>query len=114
MVSIYIELNNYCYLLIFSVRHLTATAKRYLFSKVVDSCDSEGRTSLQIAVAEEWFPGVSLLLEAGADVTLSCGDGDTVLHIAARSSKPQLLQELLNIPDSKKVFPFFSYIQYNI
>lgn len=71
--------------------------------KVVDSRDSLGRTPLQLAVEEEWFPGVSLLLEAGADVKVSCNNNETVLHIAARSSQSQLLEELLDIPESIKV-----------
>lgn len=71
---------------------------------MVDARDALGRTSLHLAVAENWSAGVNLLLEAGADVKVtSNNDSQTVLHIAAAMSDPQLLEELLTIPESIKV-----------
>lgn len=70
---------------------------------MVDARDALGRTSLHLAVAENWSAGVNLLLEAGADVKVTSNDSQTVLHIAAVMSDAQLLEELLTIPESIKV-----------
>lgn len=70
---------------------------------MVDARDTQGRTPLHLAVAENWSAGVSLLLEAGADVKVTSNNSQTVLHIAAAMADPQLLEELLTIPESIKV-----------
>ncbi|XP_054270093.1 serine/threonine-protein phosphatase 6 regulatory ankyrin repeat subunit B-like [Macrosteles quadrilineatus] len=78
--------------------------------QVVDARDNQGRTPLHLAVALEWFPGVSLLLEAGADVKVTSNDKQTVLHLAAAKSHPQLLEELLTIPESVKIIDSRNYL----
>lgn len=54
-------------------------------------------------MGQQWPDGVSLLLEAGADVKVTSNDNQTVLHIAAKQVNTQLLEELLTIPDTVKV-----------
>ncbi|KAG8292385.1 hypothetical protein J6590_097034 [Homalodisca vitripennis] len=71
--------------------------------QVVDARDRFGRTPLHLAVADEWFAGVSLLLEAGADVKVTSNDSQTVLHLAAKKSESQLLEELLTIPETLEI-----------
>ena len=69
----------------------------------VDARDSEGRTPLHLAVTKQWAAGISILLEAGADVKATSNDNQTVLHLAVKNGNSQLLRGLLSIPDSAKV-----------
>ncbi|XP_054270742.1 serine/threonine-protein phosphatase 6 regulatory ankyrin repeat subunit C-like [Macrosteles quadrilineatus] len=67
---------------------------------VLDAVDFQGRTPLHLAVAQMWLPGVSHLLEAGADVKVTSSDGQTVLHMAVATHQPDLLKELLTIREA--------------
>jgi ankyrin repeat protein len=69
----------------------------------VDMKDLNGNTPLHTAVAGQWREGVAILLEAGADICQRNSNGATALHLAAESGNPDVLEEILNIPESKTV-----------
>jgi ankyrin repeat protein len=69
----------------------------------VDTKDINGNTPLHVAVISDWKEGVSILLEAGADVSKKNSIGATVLHLAAENGKLDILKEILNIHESKTV-----------
>lgn len=69
----------------------------------VDMKDLNGNTPLHTAVASQWREGVAMLLEAGADTCQKNSNGATALHLAAESGNPDVLEEILNIPESKTV-----------
>jgi ankyrin repeat protein len=69
----------------------------------VDMKDSKGNTPLHTAVASQWRTGVAIMLEAGADTCYQNFNGATALHLAAESGNPDVLEEILNIPESKTV-----------
>lgn len=62
-----------------------------------------GYTPFQMAVDLQWCPGIYILLEAGADVTETAHNGDSVLHIASAAGNLELVRELLGIADTQKV-----------
>ncbi|KAK9498516.1 hypothetical protein O3M35_003133 [Rhynocoris fuscipes] len=76
------------------------------YSSIVDVRDSLGRTPLHLAVMQEWPTGVALLLESGADVATTSNDNESVLHLAAERGNKPMLEELLSIPDSRKVLEY--------
>jgi len=69
----------------------------------VDTKDINGNTPLHAAVTSDWKEGVSLLLEAGADVCQKNSSGATVLHLAAENGNSDILKEILSIQGSKTV-----------
>ena len=69
----------------------------------VDVKDINGNTPLHVAVKSDWKEGVSILLEAGADVCQRNSNGATVLHLAAENGNSDILKEILNIHESKIV-----------
>lgn len=69
----------------------------------LDPKNSIGLTPLQLAMRQNWIPGVSIVLEAGADVTVTSRDGYTALHLSAASGNLDMIQEILSIPDSQSV-----------
>ncbi|XP_046606728.1 transient receptor potential channel pyrexia-like [Neodiprion virginianus] len=69
----------------------------------LDPVNSVGLTPLQLAMRENWIPGVSIILEAGADVTTTSSNGYTALHLSAASGNLEMIQELLSIPDSQTI-----------
>ncbi|XP_024940970.1 transient receptor potential channel pyrexia isoform X2 [Cephus cinctus] len=69
----------------------------------LDPENYKGMTPLQTAVRENWVPGVSIILEAGADVTLTSRDGYTALHLAAVDGNVKIVQEILSIPDAQGI-----------
>ncbi|KAJ4444209.1 hypothetical protein ANN_06000 [Periplaneta americana] len=69
----------------------------------VDERDSSGNTSLHYAISTQWFAGVEIFLEAGADVCEKNSDGATSLHLAAQSGNLDILEEILNISDSRRI-----------
>ncbi|XP_069685407.1 transient receptor potential channel pyrexia-like isoform X2 [Periplaneta americana] len=68
----------------------------------VDERDSSGNTSLHYAISTQWFAGVEIFLEAGADVCEKNSDGATSLHLAAQSGNLDILEEILNISDCRR------------
>ena len=69
----------------------------------VDMKDINGNTPLHVAVTSDWKEGVSILLEAGADVCQINSNGATVLHLAAEKGNSDILKEILSIHESKAV-----------
>jgi ankyrin repeat protein len=69
----------------------------------VDVKDINGNTPLHVAVTSDWKAGVSILLEAGADVCQRNSNGATVVHLAAESGNSDILKEILSIHESKTV-----------
>ena len=69
----------------------------------VDMKDINGNTSLHVAVTSDWKEGVSILLEAGTDVSKKNSMGATVLHLAAENGNSDILKEILSIHESKTV-----------
>jgi ankyrin repeat protein len=69
----------------------------------VDMKDLKGNTPLHTSVASQWRTGVAILLEAGADICQKNSNGATALHLAAESGNPGVLEEIINIPESKTV-----------
>lgn len=69
----------------------------------VDMQDMNGNTPLHVAVTSDWKIGVSILLEAGADVCQRNSNGATVLHLAAENGNSDVLKEILSIHESKSV-----------
>jgi ankyrin repeat protein len=69
----------------------------------IDMRDLKGNTPLHTAVGSQWRTGVSILLEAGADICQKNSNGATVLHLAAERGNPGVLEEIINIPESKTV-----------
>jgi ankyrin repeat protein len=69
----------------------------------VDMKDFNGNTPLLTAVASQWRTGVAILLEAGADTCEKNSNGATALHLAAECGNSDVLEEILNIPESKTV-----------
>jgi ankyrin repeat protein len=69
----------------------------------VDMKDLKGNTPLHTAVGSQWRTGVAILLEAGADICQKNSYGATVLHLAAQSGNPGVLEDIINIPESKIV-----------
>lgn len=69
----------------------------------VDMKDINGNTPLHVAVTSDWKEGVSILLEAGADVCKNNCNGATVLHLAAENGNSDILKEILSIHDCKTV-----------
>lgn len=69
----------------------------------VDMKDLGGNTPLHTAVACQWRTGVAILLEAGADTCQKNSIGATALHLAAGSGNADVLEEIVNIPESKSV-----------
>ncbi|XP_023708110.1 transient receptor potential channel pyrexia [Cryptotermes secundus] len=69
----------------------------------VDMKDLNGNTPLHTAVASQWRTGVAILLEAGADTCQKNSNGATSLHLAAESGNRDVLEEMLNIPESKTI-----------
>ena len=69
----------------------------------IDVKDINGNTPLHVAVGSYWKAGVSILLEAGADVCQRNSNGATVLHLAAENGNSDILKEILSIHESKTV-----------
>ncbi|KAF6212517.1 hypothetical protein GE061_013040 [Apolygus lucorum] len=69
----------------------------------VDVRDSRGLTPLLLAAQLQWSDGVALLLEEGADVTLTSNKNETVLHYAARLGDDRMMNEFLSAPNSSKI-----------
>jgi ankyrin repeat protein len=69
----------------------------------IDVKDVNGNTPLHVAVTSDWKAGVSVLLEAGADVCQRNCTGATVVHLAAESGNSDILKEILSIHESKTV-----------
>ncbi|PSN47910.1 hypothetical protein C0J52_03378 [Blattella germanica] len=69
----------------------------------LDMRDRDGNTALQLALSSKWEPGTRILLEAGADICDKTASGATALHLAAQSGSYNVLQVMLNIPESKHV-----------
>lgn len=61
-------------------------------------------TPLLLAAHLQWSDGVALLLEEGADVSLTSNKNETVLHFAARAGNSEMLKEFLCARYSSKVF----------
>jgi len=70
---------------------------------LVDMKDFDGNTPLHAAVTSQWKTGVGILLEAGADICQRNSNGATAVHLAAESGNPDVLEEILNIHESKTV-----------
>jgi len=69
----------------------------------LDMKDINGNTPLHAAVTSDWKEGVSILLEAGADVCQRNSNGATVLHLAAEKGNSDILKEILSVHESKAV-----------
>uniref|UniRef100_A0A0A9WWU2 Transient receptor potential channel pyrexia n=1 Tax=Lygus hesperus TaxID=30085 RepID=A0A0A9WWU2_LYGHE len=69
----------------------------------VDVRDSRGLTPLLLAAQLQWADGVALLLEEGADVTLTSNKNETVLHFAAKLGDDRMMQEFLSAPNCSKI-----------
>jgi ankyrin repeat protein len=69
----------------------------------VDMKDFHGDSPLHAAVTSQWKTGVGVLLEAGADTCQRNSKGATAVHLAAEAGNPDVLEEILNIPESKTV-----------
>lgn len=72
-------------------------------SNVANAKDAEERTALHCAALCGWLPGVKVLLESGADVSLRLPDATSVLHLAALSGNALVVLELLNLDEIKVV-----------
>jgi len=69
----------------------------------VDMTDFNGNSPLHAAVTSQWRTGVNILLEAGADTCQRNAHGATAVHLAAETGNSDVLEEILNIHDSKYV-----------
>ena len=61
----------------------------------IDSKDENGKTPLHLAIEGDWMDDADLLLEKGAKIDIQTKDGETVLHIVAKTNNSDLLQHLL-------------------
>jgi ankyrin repeat protein len=69
----------------------------------VDMKDFNGNSPLHAAVTSQWRTGVSILLEAGDDTCQRNSNGGTAVHLAAETGNSDVLEEILNIYESKSV-----------
>ncbi|XP_021197048.3 transient receptor potential channel pyrexia isoform X1 [Helicoverpa armigera] len=69
----------------------------------IDVRDSRDRTVLHKAVLESWEPGVSILIENGADITAQDYNQETAIHFAAAIGNVNILNQLLNTEKHKIV-----------
>jgi ankyrin repeat protein len=86
--------------------HAAADSSRtctYLLDKGVgvDVVDKRGWTPLMHAVYWEQEDPIGLFLKRGANVDHQDGNGETVLHIAARDTYPRIIEVLLNVEGIK-------------
>ncbi|KAJ8710570.1 hypothetical protein PYW08_009085 [Mythimna loreyi] len=70
---------------------------------VIDVKDKDGHTVLHKAILEEWGPGVSVALEAGASITATDSKRETPIHLAAMKGNVDILNEILNVAKQKDV-----------
>ncbi|CAH0388511.1 unnamed protein product [Bemisia tabaci] len=72
--------------------------------RLINLKNAKGLTPLHMAVLQEWASGVSLLLEAGADLVVTTShDANTVLHLAAQKGNAKLINELLTVVEAKAI-----------
>lgn len=65
--------------------------------------DKQGMTALYLAVDLDWLKGVSILLEAGADIKIKTDQNETVINLAVRKNNPKLLDELLSAEEEPEL-----------
>lgn len=73
------------------------------YCSAVDVLDADEESALLTATRSRWLQGVSILLEAGADVAVRTRDGATVLHLAAENGDAHMLEQLLYIDEIAQV-----------
>ncbi|KAJ8710335.1 hypothetical protein PYW07_009701 [Mythimna separata] len=70
---------------------------------VIDVKDRDGHTVLHEAILEEWGPGVTVALEAGASITATDNKRETPIHLAAMKGNVDILNEILKVAKQRNV-----------
>ena len=82
---------------------ITTAERKFSDVTDIDIKDSGGNTPLHLAVVSQWKQGVGIFLEGGADTCEKNSEGATVVHLAAAAGNQDILEEILNVPESKCV-----------
>lgn len=65
-------------------------------TNTIDTKNKAGETALYIALKNEYYDMVDLLIEKGADETIKNDKGETLLHIAVEKKSESTIKKLLN------------------